>query len=252
MRLAHFLLRSRKHLLPKVILTAVLFASPAIWANPQLDTIDTPTAASLSRGSYSISVWGYNNGGIFTRAIMGIHDNIFLGVSFDIQNVIGSDTLIFNIPGVIARIKISDGWNNFPLLIAVGYDAFYANEKAAKTNKSWTGMRMVYGPYVALTKPIFLFKGEQHISTGVRVPVQPSFNSDDISCFLSFDFPIGQFIPMFEIERIFFSNKRLDEVLVNAGFRFELYEDIAVELNLVMGINKPSSRILTFEYVGSF
>jgi hypothetical protein len=220
--------------------------------NPQLDVIDTPTASTLFKGGYDISLWGYNNGGIFTRAMMAIHDNILLGVSFDMQHVIGSDEIVFNIPGVIARAKLTDGWDDFPLLVAFGYDAFYANDKINPATVSWSMMRMIYGPYVVLTKPVFLLSHEQHVNMGLRVPAQPIFNPDDTSLFLSFDVPFGQFVPLFEIERIFFDSRRLSEVLFNVGLRFELGEDLAIELNLIMGINKPASRIVTFEYIGAF
>lgn len=239
------------------IMIADLHAAPETRSaqekgNVQLDMIDTPTAATLFKGGYNISLWGYNNGGIFTKAIMGVHDNILLGVSFDVQHVIGSDPIVFNIPGVIARIKFTDGWDNFPLLIAIGYDAFYTNDAAIDSSTSWTTMRMVYGPYAVLSKPLFMFNLEQHVNLGVRVPVQPTFQGKDTSLFLSFDFPIGQFIPMIEVERIFFATDRLSEILFNLGLRFELTDDFSIELNLILGIDKPVSRIVTFEYIGSF
>jgi len=234
------------------VLLCILFFSPVVKAAPQLDVVDTPTAATLGKANFDISLWGYNNGGLFTRAILGIHDNIFLGVAFDVQHVIGSDPVVFNVPGVIARIKLTDGWDNFPLLVAFGYDAFYANDSATISPVSWTTMRMVYGPYLVVTKPVFLMEHEQHFNMGLRVPAQPSFNTQDTSLFLSFDFPFGQFIPMLELERIFFNSARLNEMLVNVGLRFELSEDLAVELNLLFGMNKEFSRIITFEYVGAF
>ncbi|MDH4198820.1 MAG: hypothetical protein OEV66_00425 [Spirochaetia bacterium] len=229
-----------------------IFPLSGINAAPQLKTIDTPTAATLAKGGYSIGIWGYDNGGIFTRALMGIHDSIFLGVSFDTQNLIGSGAPVFNIPGVIGRIKITDGFDDFPLLIAVGYDAFYGNDSASSLRQSWTSLRMIYGPYVVFTKPLFLLKHEQSFNLGLRTPIQPVARPEDTSLFLSLNFPIGQFIPMFEIERIFFSVARFNEILFNIGFRYELYDDFAIELNLLMTFNQPASRVLTFEYVGAF
>ncbi|MDH4263001.1 MAG: hypothetical protein OEV78_08160 [Spirochaetia bacterium] len=219
---------------------------------PLLDEIDTPTGSTLSRGGFDVSLWGYNNGGIFTRALMGVHDNILLGVSFDVQHVIGSDPIVFNIPGVVAKVKVTDGWEDFPMLLAFGYDAFYANETLNLSNISWKSMRMVYGPYVVFSKPFFLLNHEQHFNAGLRVPVQPAFKGEDTSLFLSFDFPIGQFVPMLEIERIFFNSNRLNEILINTGLRFELSEEFALELNLLIGMNKQVTRVITFEYLGAF
>lgn len=220
-------------------------------ATPQLDTVDTPTAATMYRGGYDLSVWGYENGGIFSRSLIGLHDNIFIGVSFDIQHVIGNETPVFNIPGVAARVKFTDGFGNFPLLIAAGYDAFYPDATLNLASDS-IHSRLVYGPYIVFTKPVFMAGSEQHIHWGYRLPIQPYYSLEDSSIFLAFDFPIGVFIPMFEVEKIFFSTSRFNEIQCNFGFRFNLYETFAIELGFIMGIKTPSSRILTFNFSGSF
>jgi hypothetical protein len=38
------------------IIFFIIITSPRIIASPQLDTIDTPTAATLYKGGYSISI----------------------------------------------------------------------------------------------------------------------------------------------------------------------------------------------------
>jgi len=86
----------------------------------------------------------------------------------------------------------------------------------------------------------------------LRVPVQPAFSPNDTSMFISFDFPIGKFVPMIEIERVFFNANRLSELLFNVGLRFELSEELSFELNMMFGMNKQFSRVVTFEYTGVF
>ncbi|MES0491072.1 MAG: hypothetical protein ABUK01_13825 [Leptospirales bacterium] len=234
-----------------MILSFLAFFKPAHGAL-LLDLVDTPTAFTMYRGEFNIGIWGYDNGGILTRATIGLHDNIFLGVAFDIENLIGDDEVQFNIPGVLARIKITDGWDTFPLLVAVGYDAFYDALSQRANLPPNVNSRLIYGPYLVITKPIYLFNQEQHFHFGVRLPVQPTFEPEDTSLFVGIDIPIGPFVPMFEVERVFFDANRLSETLFNIGFRYHLYENFALELNFILNANAPASRILTFDYVGTF
>jgi len=216
------------------------------------DVVDTPTAYTLMKGEFNISIWGYSNGGLLTRATVGLHDNIYLGASFDIENLIGEDEVKFNIPGVLARFKLTDGWSNFPLLIALGYDAFYTVGVTETNPDQNVNSRLIFGPYFVITKPMYFWEQEQHISFGVRLPVQPVYAPEDTSMFVSIDIPIGQFVPMFEIEKIFFEGDRFSETLFNVGFRFYMYENFAVELNFMLSAYNPASRILTFDYIGNF
>ena len=234
-----------------VVLSLLVFYKPAHGAL-LLDLVDTPTAFTMYRGEFNIGIWGYDNGGILTRTTLGVHDNIFLGVTFDVENLIGDDKVQFNIPGVLARIKITDGWDTFPLLIAVGYDAFYDafNQKVYSVDN--INSRLIFGPYLVVTKPVYLFNQEQHFHFGIRLPVQPTYAPQDTSFFAGFDIPIGPFIPMFEIERVFFDASRLSQTLFNVGFRYHLYENFALELNFILNLDAPASRILTFDYIGTF
>jgi len=223
-----------------------------VYSATMLDVVDTPTAYTLMKGEFNVSIWGYNNGGLLTRATVGLHDNIYLGASFDIENLIGEDEAKFNIPGVIARVKLTDGWESFPLLIALGYDAFYS-VGAQETNPGENvNSRLIFGPYFVITKPMYFWEQEQHFSLGVRLPVQPVYAPEDTSLFISIDVPIGQFVPMFEIEKIFFNGNRFSETLFNVGFRFYLYENFAIEMNFMLNVDQPANRILTFDYIGNF
>ena len=53
--------------------------------------IDTPTAFTIGRGSYQVSLLGYDNGGVELKTIIGLHDNLYLGISVDVENAIGKD-----------------------------------------------------------------------------------------------------------------------------------------------------------------
>ena len=70
---------------------AVLLLTPALLrpAIPNLDLIDSITAVTLPRASYDISLTAYANGSLLTKAILGLHDNIYLGASFDVEGLVG-------------------------------------------------------------------------------------------------------------------------------------------------------------------
>jgi len=223
-----------------------------IFSNPQLDLIDTPTAATLPRGAFNITMLGYEQGGILNKTAVGLHDNIFLGVSFDIEHVIGRDKVKFNIPGVLARIKITDSIQDIPVLISFGYDSFYP-ESYQQINPDFTvNSRLIYGPYLVITKPLFTGTLEHHLHIGVRLPVQPYYQPDESSMFIGYDLPLGQFVPMMEVEKILFNQYRLNEYRFNTGIRFNLYDSLALEINFMLTGKKETNRVVNFEYAGSF
>ena len=211
---------------------------------PNLDTVDTPTLITIPKGSYSLTVGGYNNGGISAKTIVGLTDYFYLGAAFDVMNLIGSDKIKFNIPGILAKIRFTEGWNQFPLFVGIGYDSFYSFSSRTQ--------EIVYGPYFALTKPLFLFGSEQHIHFGIRMQVQPYYNPKSFSAFISIDIPIGRFVPMIELSNLYFNN-RIKEAFINLGLKISLFESLAMELDLFYSLNSQLlSRVFLFEFINFF
>ena len=71
----------------KRLLVLSLFLSLFYYKNAHAQllnsvVIDTPTAYTVERGSYHFMVLGYDNGGIEMKTFIGLHDNLYLGVSF--------------------------------------------------------------------------------------------------------------------------------------------------------------------------
>lgn len=228
-----------------------LIPSAAFAAVPILDAVNTQTATSLKRGEFDIGVTAYDGGGIFNRNYIALHDNIMLGAAFDVQAAIGQDSAQPNIPGILAKAKITDGWADFPILLAVGYDAFYAGSRGkVQTDNPYN--RVIYGPYFTITKPIYLFGEEQHIHGGIRMPVYPNYTPDDTEMYFGFDVPIGQFVPIFEVQHIVFDSSRLKETLFNLGLRFHFFEHLAFELDFMFGINQKTNRMIVVEYLDRF
>ncbi|GAB4430332.1 MAG: hypothetical protein OHK0011_12960 [Turneriella sp.] len=232
-------------------LLALLPLSAAGVAMPLVDAVNTHTAVTLKRGEFNVAGTLYDGGGIMNRNILGVHDNIYLGVAFDAENAIGEQNAKFNIPGVLAKAKLTDGWADFPILLAVGYDAFYAGSRGkVQTDNPYN--RMIFGPYFTITKPIYLLGEEQHVHAGIRVPIQPVYTPEDTEMYFGLDFPIGQFVPIFEIQRIVFDSSRLKEALFNLGLRFHIFEHLAIEVDLIMGIGQKTNRMIVLEYLDRF
>jgi hypothetical protein len=215
--------------------------------------IDSPTAYTIGRGTYQLSFLGYDNGGVELKALIGLHDNFFLGASFDIQNFIGKDTPEPNVPGVIAKIKFTDGWESFPISFAVGYDSFYIGEQGKRENDENKLNRMIYGPYFVITKPIYLLDDEQHIHGGMRMPTQPDYVPEDTAYFIGVDIPLGEFFVLkYETERVYYDFRRSDEWLHNVGMRYSYLGRIGVEFDVLFQSGERANRIIRIEYNDQF
>lgn len=233
------------------LLLAILPVTAAGAAMPPVDAVNTHTAVTLKRGEFNVAGTLYDGGGIMNRNILGVHDNIYLGVAFDAENAIGENSAKFNIPGVLAKAKLTDGWADFPILLAIGYDAFYAGSRGkVQTDNPYN--RMIFGPYFTITKPIYLFGEEQHLHAGIRMPIQPVYTPEDTELYFGIDFPIDQFVPIFEIQRIVFDSNRLKETLFNLGLRFHIFEQLALEIDIIMGLGQKTNRMIVLEYLDRF
>ncbi len=235
------------------IFFVILTAGSSFSQTRNLTNIDSPTAFTLGRGNYALSLMGYDNGGIEIKTLLGLHDMLFLGVSLDFQNAIGSETPKLNVPGVVARLKFTDGWDSWPISIAAGYDSFYIGRQGMRENSSNEVDRVIYGPYIAFTKPIYLLGGEQYVSYGFRMPTQPDYEPDESSYFLALDFPLNDmFRVKTEIERVFWDFRDGDEWLFNFGMRYTYMQRLGIEFDFLYQPGESINRILKIEYVGIF
>ncbi len=240
-----------------LLMPALLVLSPAVlWAQNYIRNtveIDTPTAYTIEKGTYQISLLGYDSGGVELKTILGLHNNLFLGVSLDIQNAIGKEKAKPNVPGVIAKLKFTDGWETFPISFAIGYDSFYIGE-AGKTDQAVNEInRMIYGPYFVITKPVYLLGDEQHVSFGIRMPAQPNYIPEDSSYFVGLDIPLGElFIFKAEGERIYYNLRDSNEWLLNLGIRYSYMGHLGIEFDFLIQHGEPANRVIRIEYNDAF
>jgi len=231
-----------------IILPAFLFAQ-----GKQTMVMNTPTAFTIAKGTYKVSFLEYDNGGMEFKTFLGLHNILFLGVSFDVQSAIGRDKPEFNVPGVIAKVKFADGWEKFPIAIGAGYDSFFVGYDGVEENTKNELDRVIYGPYLVFTGSIFLFDSEQFLSIGVRTPAQPYYKPRKTSYFTSLDIPLGDFF-RFEagVERLYWNFKKHKEWLYSVGLKYNYLDHIGFEIAVIMQEHMRPNRVLRLEYHGQF
>jgi len=211
------------------ILFSLLFTTipGVIWAGPyDLNLIDTPKTYTSYKGELHFDFTMYDRGGIFGSAALSVSDYAFLGVYFDVGQMIGSEEMEWEQPGVLARFLVSDGSRFFPPL-AIGY-SYFGKGKTSKINGD-----TVSGFYVVSSLRYYLFGFDQGLSYGFRYPIMPlDFSKpENFSLFLGTDI---SFSPSFgvkgEIENFYFSEDRWDEIFYNFSFDFFVAEFISFSL----------------------
>ncbi|HRX16600.1 MAG TPA: hypothetical protein P5123_09810, partial [Spirochaetota bacterium] len=117
----------------------------------------------------------------------------------------------------------------------------------------YTYNQMIYGPYLVVTKPIYILDEEQHISFGVRTPVQPEYVPNDTSYFVSLDIPLGGYFALKgEVERLYWNFSRLDQVLFNCGLRYNIFAKVGLELDIIVEKEHGVNRVVRVEYTDEF
>lgn len=236
-----------------VIILAVIIPRYSFSQGKQTVIIDTPTAFTIAKGTYKISFLEYDNGGMELKTYLGLHDIFYLGVSLDVQSAIGRDDPEFNIPGVVGKVKFTDGWNVFPIALGAGYDSFYTGYEGLVVNNANELNRVMYGPFFVLTGSIYLFDSEQYLSAGVRLPAQPYYTPDDTSYFASLDIPMGEFFRFqFEMERVYWNFRDNELWLYNVGLKYNYYDHIGFTVAVIMQDDQKPNRIVRIEYHGEF
>jgi len=215
--------------------------------------IDTPTAFTLGRGVYSISVMGYDGGGLEFSTAAGLFDPFYFGISLDFQNVIGKEKPRLHVPGVVAKLQVIDSIATRPVFVALGYDSFYMGGYGIRNDSRNIVDRIIFGPYFVVTQPIYLFLGEQFVSYGMRMPTQPIYVPEESSYFLALTVPITQnFHLKGEIARVFWDFRDPDEWLYNFGFRYVFAGKLAFEFDFLWQPGEIPSRVLRVEYRDHF
>ncbi len=242
--------RKSRRIKISVVAAVFLFVSfIALSGENDFNVIDTPKTYMSYRGDMHFDFTMYDGGGVLGSATLSISDFIFLGIYFDVGNLIGSNELEWNQPGVLARFLISDGSGTVPP-IAVGY-SYFMKGGVSKVNGT-----LVNGIYAVSTQTYFLFGNQQQLYYGMRYPIVPLSYSKvkNLSLFVATDLILSpQFSVKGEIENIFFDKDRWDEIYYNIAFSMNIVDLITLSLEIKYS---PSIdrfvRLLSIGYITQF
>jgi len=245
----------------KIIIFLLILSIPAICNTEIINLIDIPTSSTILRGYYDIDFLAYGRGGIMSRIAIGLTDRIMLGIIEDIDGAIGTHKPDWNIPGVLIKLNII-----YPeadtLGLAVGYDALLSGEYGKVYNNQLSD-DLVYGFYIACSKSVILFRGQQFWHFGIRFPILPyeaRANGKNISLYTGLNiFVNAEFMLAGEIENLYInSGNRGKEVIYNLGAKYNFSEFLSISINFQYTqsseINPAdrASRALRIEYQNIF
>jgi hypothetical protein len=222
---------------------------PASAGQYDLNLIDTPKAYTSYRGEIHFDFTMYDRGGILAGASLGLSDFFFLGVYADVGQLIGSEEMQLNQPGVLARFLISDGSGFLPP-IAIGYSYFMKGE----VNKIH-GVT-VSGFYAVGSTRYFFLKNEQSFTYGIRYPIVPVDYSrlENFSIFFGTDLELSRsFGVKAEIENIRIADEWWRETFYNLAFGFNIIDvlDLSLEFKYSPSIDRVV-RLLRIGYTTQF
>ncbi len=128
----------------KTALLVFLAVIPAFLFGIQAENIeimDLPTANTLIKGEIRGDFKFYPGGGIYNRIFVGLFDRLFIGGAAAVDNIIGTGNVTMNLPGFLAKIRLTDDDGSMPA-IAIGYEGAGYSDVPQK------------GAYLAVTKEI--------------------------------------------------------------------------------------------------
>ena len=219
---------------------------------PPLSLITIPTSGVLPYGTYSLEGLLIDDGGVVPRLSIGITDNLTLGVSWGIQDLIGDQKISFNkdYPEYHFKYRI---WNEDLIMPAIvfGFDSQgrgeYRNIMNKQTFEEFSRYdQKSFGYYIVASKN-YIFMGNLGIHFGLNKSLEIEDGDDDFNIFLGIDKEINKSISFmleydamlndndnkYDYEDITLENISLGNGIgyFNAGFRWIIADNMLVELN---------------------
>ena len=228
--------------------------SPMVSGAHRLISIGSvPTPNSPVRGKFYGNCTMYDAGGVNFRLIVGIFDMLGIGITENIDGLIGSDGVNLNIPGAYVKLNIIRDLNNFNL--AVGFDSFAygRNGSFIVTNSRPYSM---YGFYTAAGWHYSVFGGPDEFTFGFRIPLLPNEFRDitNTSVFMGATIIVPRFITFgFTLENFYLTLNRFDQILPSFIFTLTPTPEFTVSVVLQYEFyTQRLNRILTLGYEALF
>lgn len=183
-----------------------------IYEEP-IDITGIATPFTLRRAEYFTRFIMYGGGGVFLKIGVGIFDILSIGVTEDIDGLIGYGPIRLFIPGGFIKLRLLNHYKGFSL--AIGFDAFSFGS-ISKTDLS-KGNINIYGLYISTGYDYWMINSPSTLVIGLRYPILPIDISQltNISGYIGSWWRISKFLQLnYGIERIYFDIQRLDESVI--------------------------------------
>lgn len=155
--------------------------------------IDIPTAGMLKRGSFSLDVDFFQQGGMTMSMAAGALDRLMFGISYGGTGVIGSGSAVMQpLPGVMLKYRIIDESMALPA-IAVGFESQGKESYIDSTQRFTIKSR---GVFAAASKN-YSFLGNLSIHGGMNWSMERKDDDSDLDFFVGIEKTIGPEISLF-------------------------------------------------------
>jgi hypothetical protein len=234
--------------LKRALLLLLLFVLPVFTFGIQagnIEIMDLPTANTLIKGELCGDFKFYPGGGIYNRILVGLFDRLMIGGAMAVDNIIGTGNVNVNVPGLLAKIRLTDDDGSVPA-IAIGYEGAGYSDVPQK------------GAYLAVTKEIAIGSVFAQL-TGTVYKTDFKYLGNDIDAGTGVEFAVTkEFTIGAEFDGIFGSadSKHLNGLI---GYFFDPIEiDVGIRYgygnkNQDEGFsNYTLSRVLRITYVTYF
>jgi hypothetical protein len=203
--------------------------------------IDIPTADVTDYSSYDLNFRLYGTGGILSKMVFGVFKPINIGVSWDTDKVIGSQSVDVRPPAIHFKARIYAGGLYIPQM-AIGYDGQGYGSYDKNTDKYFYREK---GIYLAMTREIFVPGLELTFGANIY-----DFDKQGIFEFIGFTYNLEDKIMLLsEYDNI----HKTPENRANVGLRLNISESIAIDLAGRNIFKKDlAERVLVIKYKGNF
>ncbi len=214
-----------------------------------------PVPSGIGKGDVDGEFSMYDDGGVNMRFIVGIMDAIDIGISENLDGLIGSGNINVNIPGAYIKVTLIKDLNNFNW--AFGFDSFaYGTEGTYFPTNTNLAPATIYGFYTAVGWHYSAIGGNDILSTGIRFPLLPAEERDftNASLFIGATISAPQYISFgLTLENFFFDFSRAKYIL--PSFIFTITPSQPFNISLILQYDFSVSRlnrILSLNYITGF
>ena len=215
---------------------------------PPLSLVTIPTSGTLPAGNYSLEALLINDGGIIPRLSIGITDDLTLGVSWGVQNLIGDIRPTFNkeYPDYHFKYRLWGEDLTKPGVV-LGFDSQgrgkfrYIDDSIIGDYSFGRYDQKSFGYYLIMSKN-YNFMGNFGFHLGINKTLENEDGDDDLNILFGIDKELNRdFVLMFEYDAMLNDNKNQYDYedlsfgkgigYLNIGLRWSISDNLLLELN---------------------